>query len=217
MTATSLDQRAERRAARKVVNHETKRRQILDAAGELFFEKGYSTSSIDKIAAKLGVGKPFIYYYFDDKLAIFEALCLESSALTSKSFRDVKKKGSSASEKLRIGLHELITRYTRTFAGGALYYKEGGHFSEPGRAMGRRNALKLHSDIKKILEEGRATGEFEFEDAKLTALLIGGAIGFMYTWYDPNGKMTPEDLASLMVHEILKMVLPVARRNAVKP
>lgn len=204
---------ARRRVERKAANHEAKRRQILDVAGELFLRKGYANSSIDEIAAALGVGKPFIYYYFSDKLTIFETLCVESSNLTSQAFESLASDDRSSTNRLRDGLYELIVRYLHSFAGGALYYKENALLTGTAAEIVRKNALKLHQDLTEILEDGRKTGEFAFEDTKLTALLIGGSIGFMFNWYRSDGKMAPEGLARSMAQHLLKSVSAPVKRG----
>ena len=195
-----------RRAERKATNHEAKRRQILDVAGELFLRKGYASTSIDEIAAGLGVGKPFIYYYFSDKLTIFETLCVESSDLTSRAFESVAADTVSATARLQQGLYELILRYLQTFAGGAVYYKEHALLTGAAKIRVRENALRLHADLTQVLDDGLERGEFSLEDTKLTALLIGGSIGFMFNWYRNDGKMAPAELARVMVDHLLRSI-----------
>lgn len=206
MAKTAPKDAASRRAARKSENHGAKRGKILDVAGDLFYRQGYGNTSIDEIAAVLGVGKPFIYYYFRDKLTILETLCVESSNVTHKAFEATRDANLSASERLSQGLNELILRYLQTFAGGALYYKEPGLLTGEAKKTVRQNALVLHADLLQVLEDGRATGEFAFVDTKLTGLMIGGAIGFMFTWYRPDSKMSPTELSEYMVKDLMKIV-----------
>ncbi|UXX81495.1 TetR/AcrR family transcriptional regulator [Roseovarius pelagicus] len=209
---------ADRRKARKAENHEAKRNRILDVAGEMFFRQGYANTNLDEIALKLGVKKPFIYYYFKDKLDIFETLCVESSKLTCEAFKANGTTGLSPSERLSLGLNELILRYLQTFAGGALYYKEPSLLAGDAAKIVRENGLLLHADLLDVLEDGRRAGEFHFEDTKLTGLLIGGAIGFMFHWYRPDSKLPPDELADYMVDDLMKIVTsPPATASASRP
>jgi len=50
------------------------RDRILDAALELFAEKGYEATSMREIAEQLGITKPALYYHFDSKEGIVRAL-----------------------------------------------------------------------------------------------------------------------------------------------
>ncbi|TDU88263.1 TetR family transcriptional regulator [Kribbella voronezhensis] len=50
-------------------------REILDAAERIFGERGYQGTSMDEIAADVGVSKPLIYQYYGSKDGLFLA-CL---------------------------------------------------------------------------------------------------------------------------------------------
>ena len=49
--------------------------EILEAAGSLFAEHGYSEATTEMLADKLGVGKGTIYRYFPNKCELFLAAC----------------------------------------------------------------------------------------------------------------------------------------------
>ncbi|MFC0219523.1 AcrR family transcriptional regulator [Pseudochelatococcus lubricantis] len=51
-----------------------KRRDIIDGARRVFFDKGFDGSSMDEIARAAGVSKATIYAYFDSKEELFQAL-----------------------------------------------------------------------------------------------------------------------------------------------
>jgi AcrR family transcriptional regulator len=51
-----------------------KRRDVLDGARRVFFDKGFDGASMDEIARAGGVSKATIYVYFDSKEDLFEAL-----------------------------------------------------------------------------------------------------------------------------------------------
>jgi len=65
------------RSARRRAAHlgpERRRPQVLDAAFELFLEHGYDGTSMEAIAAALGVSKPVVYDCFPGKEELFKAL-----------------------------------------------------------------------------------------------------------------------------------------------
>jgi TetR/AcrR family fatty acid metabolism transcriptional regulator len=51
-----------------------RRRQILDAALEAFAEKGFDKTTMDDIARASNVSKGLLYWYFENKQALFAAL-----------------------------------------------------------------------------------------------------------------------------------------------
>ena len=50
------------------------RRHILDAAYELFYKEGFAQTSIDAVAAAAGITKRTLYYHFDSKQSLVEAV-----------------------------------------------------------------------------------------------------------------------------------------------
>jgi AcrR family transcriptional regulator len=64
---------------------EEKRKQIMDAALELFANEGYHRTSISKIASAAGISKGLIYNYFESKealvIVIFDAGMKEITSL----------------------------------------------------------------------------------------------------------------------------------------
>jgi AcrR family transcriptional regulator len=51
-----------------------RRELILESAGRLFGERGYTHTSLDEIASAAGVTKPILYRHFDSKKALYLAL-----------------------------------------------------------------------------------------------------------------------------------------------
>ena len=52
-----------------------KRERILEEAVKLFYARGFNATTLDDIAAELGVTKPFIYTHFRSKVDLLAALC----------------------------------------------------------------------------------------------------------------------------------------------
>src|SRR5580693_10508456 len=68
LTATS-----DARPRTRLPRHE-RRRQLLDAALEVFVSQGYHAAAMDEIAERAGVSKPVLYQHFPGKLDLYLAL-----------------------------------------------------------------------------------------------------------------------------------------------
>jgi len=51
-----------------------RRRQLMEAASEIFVERGYHSAGMDEIAAAAGVSKPVLYQHFPSKLDLYIAV-----------------------------------------------------------------------------------------------------------------------------------------------
>lgn len=60
---------------------EVSRERILDAAAEIFSQRGYAGAGVDQLAARSGIAKTAIYYHFGNKEGLLAAV-LERAATT---------------------------------------------------------------------------------------------------------------------------------------
>jgi AcrR family transcriptional regulator len=74
----------------RLPRHE-RRRQLLDAALELFVTRGYHAAAMDEIAERAGVSKPVLYQHFPGKLELYLALLDESVDTLVDKVRDALK------------------------------------------------------------------------------------------------------------------------------
>lgn len=75
--ATTAPEKTDGRVARRSGTRDA----ILDAATELFAARGVTSSSIDEIAASAGIAKGSIYYNFESKAGLVEAVVERSGEL----------------------------------------------------------------------------------------------------------------------------------------
>ena len=95
MTATS----DARPRSNRLPRHE-RRRQLLDAALEVFVSQGYHAAAMDDIAERAGVSKPVLYQHFPGKLELYLALLDESMDTLVETVREAL--GSTTDNKQRV-------------------------------------------------------------------------------------------------------------------
>ena len=74
---------------RIVKKPDERRSELIACAQELFYAKGYESTSVRDIVDEIGVAKGTFYYYFDSKQAILEALVAELTAQKLALFQDI--------------------------------------------------------------------------------------------------------------------------------
>jgi AcrR family transcriptional regulator len=72
---STTDQTAADGPVKRRRNRAAREREILEAAERIFGERGYQGTSMDDVAAQVGVSKPLIYQYYGSKDGLFLA-CL---------------------------------------------------------------------------------------------------------------------------------------------
>ncbi len=183
-----------------------KRERILEEAVKLFYERGFTGTTLDDIAAELGVTKPFIYTHFRSKTDLLAALCKPTIELSLQAVADAAKSPGSPTARL----HRAIVDFTRVVLSRqpniAIYFREEKNLAPD--ALVEINALRKKFDrvLSNLLTEGVGTGEFDIADVNLTALAIGGMISWAYTWHRPEGRLALDDMCQRMADLALQMV-----------
>ena len=183
-----------------------KRERILQEAVKLFYERGFSGTTLDDIAAKLGVTKPFIYTHFRSKVELLEAICRPTIEMSLDAIVTAAQQPGPAARRLFDGIVNFSQVVLQRQANIAVYFREEKHLSEPGLA--EINALRKRFDrvLSDLLHEGAAAGEFNITDVRVAALAIGGMVSWAYTWYQPGGRLPTEQVGETLAHFALRMV-----------
>jgi len=190
-----------------------KRERILTEAMTLFYERGFTGTTLDDVAAALGVTKPFIYSYFRSKTDLLAALCRPTIEMSLAAVAGAATGPGSPTERLRRAMIDFTRVVLSRQANIAIYFREEKNL-EP-EALAQINALRKQFDrvLSGLLAEGVAAGEFALRDVNLAALAIGGMVSWAYTWHRPEGRLMLDELCERMAELTLQMA-GVMRRDA---
>lgn len=151
------------------------RENILKIAREIFSKYGFKKTTLDDIANAVRKGKSSLYYYFESKEDLFQAVIMKEVDILSHELEIVINRNTDPIDKLR---DYILTKLT-TFRGLANFY----HAIENDiTAVGFINDIKRKYEqdeirmIKRILIEGVRKNEFEIYDFNLSAIGITTAI-----------------------------------------
>ncbi len=151
------------------------RESILKIAQEIFSRYGYRKTTLDDIANAVRKGKSSLYYYFESKEDLFQAVIMKEVDVLRKELEKVVMRNTDPVEKLR---EYILTKLT-TFRGLANFYHA---LENDVTAIEFIENLKQKYDqeeirmIKRILIEGVRKNEFEIYDFTLAAIGITTAI-----------------------------------------
>ena len=183
-----------------------KRERILEEAVKLFYERGFNATTLDDIAGKLGVTKPFIYTHFRSKVELLEAICRPTIEMSMSAIAHAAEQPGSASDRLFKGVVEFSKVVLQRQANIAVYFREEKNLSAAGLAD--INTLRKRFDrlLSDLLQDGASAGEFSIADVRVAALAIGGMVSWAYTWYQPDGRLSIDDVGIRMAQFALEMV-----------
>jgi len=148
------------------------RRALLNAAKSLVAAKGVKAATIAAIAAKAGVAKGLLFYYFENKESVIRAVAQELDAAYTSALR--------ALPKTAIALASLHALFDHHFAfldqnpEGAQFLYQSASARQGHGAVGFYE--HLYADILEVLEKGAASGEFQIRDTEELAYMILGSL-----------------------------------------
>lgn len=100
-----------------------RRRQILDAARDIFAEKGYHRTRVSDIVAAVGVAQGTFYLYFPNKRAVLFALLDELFELLLKRVREANVPEVGSREDISQQVARLLADLLRTYQGNRVLIK----------------------------------------------------------------------------------------------
>jgi AcrR family transcriptional regulator len=182
-----------------------KRERILEEAVKLFYERGFNATTLDDIAAELGVTKPFIYTHFRSKVELLAALCKPTIELSLAAVANAAASTGTPAQKLYRAVDEFTRVVLQRQPNIAIYFREEKNLSKA--SLIEINTLRKQFDrlLSGLLREGVESGDFQIPDVNLTALAIGGMISWAYTWHRPGGRLNVDDMGARMGKLALQM------------
>lgn len=184
---------------------EEKRNAVLHAAAAAFAERGYHGTSLDMIAARLGVTKPTIYYYARNKDDLV-------TAVGERALAAILDAAQGDEQALAITqLQHLLRRYAEvmtTDEGRCLPVLRDARIASPANESIRRAMSRVDHRIRELLELGAKDQSIARCDIKLTAFMIAGAINEIGRWFDPKGSLSAALIAEKFVNQLTAGLAP---------
>ena len=164
---------------------------ILAAAEEEFAKHGLTAARTEAIAAKTGVAKSMIYYYFKDKEGLYQAVLkrAHSELLQTSLQLDLDHLSpESALEKFLTALLDCVSRNPKL---PMIMFHEA--VQNQGQYYKRSSSFSIDKALVEILERGVATGAFRQLDPFQSTINIMGTclfyfIGIGNIQHYPQGK-----------------------------
>jgi len=171
------------------------RADIIAAATRVFSERGYHRATMAEIAEEVGMRKPSLYHHVRKKedllFAIHEQLIDELTLETATALEQAR----DPSEKIAASLRVALSFVSRHRDAVTVFLQE--HREVSG---GRWRAIVVKRDayeriVQEALAEGTASGRFVDVPPAIASKAILAMANWGYTWFDPAGPLSAEDVA----------------------
>ena len=172
--------------------------QLLDAAVAVFNERGYDATSMEELAARLGVTKSAIYHHVPSKVELLRlALDRALDALFA-----VTEEPQAVCGRAIDRLEHVVRGSVRVLAAElpfvTLLLRVRGNSPVEEAALGRRREFdRVVTDLVRCAEE---EGDVRPDvDPAVTSRLLFGTVNSLTEWYRPGGSLSADALADALV------------------
>jgi len=183
-----------------------KRQRTLDAATELFYEKGYTNTTLDEVASRLGVTKPFIYTNFGSKSDLLVAICRIGVRNALSEIDRVLEQGEPSITLLKRFVPRYVASVLQTQKNIAINIREEKNLlpehAEELAALRHTFMLRIESLLIAACKNEGLT----LSDPRVTAFAIVGAVSWSTFWFNPGGSLNADDMSEKMTDIILNLV-----------
>lgn len=197
-TPTNAGAKPTRRVRPTGRRFEQRRRQVLDASVQYFYEKGYEGASLLDIAEEVGLLKGSLYYYAKSKEDLLFAIVEEVYAESVDAAAELRASTSPPFEKLEQSLQRAARYLLDHRREVVIYFRDAKSLSEERLALLQPNRTAWARALNQVLREGQRSGHFRADlDTRLASISLIGSINWL-ALQDPEDSPGPAARATFV-------------------
>jgi AcrR family transcriptional regulator len=190
---------------RSRARYEAKLDAVVAAATKVFAQKGFQATTTDDLIAATGLQRGGLYHYMSRKedllveihRRLIEPLLAETERI------DVEPHDPRTS--IRLIAHALAHNLRDYHDEMVVFLHEWRTIrDDPAWEEIRRARRDLEHVIERALRRGVAQGSFDIPDPRLAALGLLGMFNHGHQWFDPDGRVSADELADAFADIFLK-------------
>lgn len=161
--------------------------ELLEAALELFVERGFASTRLEDVARRAGVSKGTLYLYFENKEELFKAVVRAHIVHTideAEAEVDVAASEAHSADLLRAMIMKWWNQIGATKLAGItkLMMTESGNFPELVQFYNEEVIARGDALIVRVLERGMARGEFRRIDPHVMKPVLTAPVLMLIMW-----------------------------------
>ncbi|MFF4212330.1 TetR/AcrR family transcriptional regulator [Streptomyces sp. NPDC001796] len=181
-------------------------RRLLVAAVEAFAERGYHATTTRDIAGRAGMSPAALYIHYKTKEELLHRISRIGHDKALEILRTAARREGSATERLADAVSSFVRWHAGRRTTARVVQYELDALGPDARAEILALRRQVDAEVRGIVEDGVAAGEFDVLDVKGTTLAILSLCIDVARWFNVNGSRTPEEVGTLYADLVLRMV-----------
>lgn len=180
---------------RTVVAGRTVEERLLDAAAELFAERGFESTTTRDIVEAAGVTKGAMYHYFSSKDDLLYEIYARVLRLQMERLETLASADGPVEERLHAAAADVVVTTIHNITDTATFFRSLHQIKDERFAGLRRERRRYFETFAGLIEAGQEAGVFRRElDPALVVDYYLGAVHHVPRWYSPTGPRSPEEI-----------------------
>ena len=184
------------------------REDILEAAAQVFREKGYHAASMNDIAQSVNLQKASLYHHISSKQEILLALLDQGIDLLYQKIATVAESDLPPAEKIRRSVQTYLQTLVDHGDLAAVLLFEHRSLDEAYRQSHFPRRDQFEALWREMIQEGIETGQFSETDSGLASKYLLGVMNWTVTWFRLDGGLNAwemgDQIAGLFLEGILR-------------
>jgi AcrR family transcriptional regulator len=179
------------------VETSTRRQDIIRIAAVEFARRGYRATTMRQIADAAGILPGSLYHHFESKEHVLREVMLGSTADYVVELERIAGQHKPAATLVRMALESRLELYREQgFALGVVLQTDKTTLQHEIFHEMRDLGLRIERAWDAILEKGVRDGDFAPDlDVRAVTFAIQGMVNWAHRWFNPDGRLSPRDLA----------------------
>lgn len=172
-----------------------RRAELVEVAARLFSQRGYHGTSMQDLGSALGIQRGSLYAHIGSKEELLFDVVTDGAERFLARGHEAISRGGSARDRLRAFLVGHVETATQHLEASTVFLNEWRYLSQELRDLVQAKRDTYEAMARRIVEEGVASREFLNDtDVRFAARLVLSAGNWTYTWYRPDGDLTPTEI-----------------------
>jgi TetR/AcrR family transcriptional regulator, cholesterol catabolism regulator len=164
----------------------TRRHELTRQAARLFAERGYHGTSMEDLAAAMGVQKGSLYAHVRSKGDLLDEIACEGAAAFHAALDAVDER-LPAVEKLKLALRAHLRVVSEQLDVATVFVREWRYLEDERREAFVGERRRYEERIRALFREGVEQSELRTDlDVTVAALVFLSAANWAYTWLQPG-------------------------------
>ena len=193
--------------------------EVINAAIEVFSEKGYAAASIQDVADRVGVLKGSLYYYINSKEDLLFRIVDDVHHQSTEILEAVRVLDLPPIEAIRTYIEKHVEWYLNNVKEVSVFFREWRHLSGERLNTAKQRRRGYEQVVRDMITAAQDAGDIDASvEPKYASMYVLAAVNAVPDWYRPRGTDSAQRISEAYADMTVGMLTGTrVRSESVRP